>query len=98
MGAIHDEVYVAWPALPEKRAGASSLGRFLESNFYNTVATTRLPGCPHSLHLHHERYVGCGSLVCSMRFQQSSHFSKSPSSSPVSGEASRFASSSMDYR
>lgn len=55
-----------------------SLGRFLESNFYNTVATTRRPGCPHSLHLHHERYFGCGSLVCSVRFQQCVVFGITP--------------------
>jgi hypothetical protein len=55
-----------------------SLGRFLESCFYNTTATSRVPGCPHSLHLHHERYIGYGGLVCSMTYQRCIVFGITP--------------------
>ena len=69
----------AGPRLPLSAATCNlSLGRFLESSFYNTVAASRQPGCPHSLHLHHERYVGYGSLACAFRFQQCVVFGITP--------------------
>ncbi|KAL1499515.1 hypothetical protein AB1Y20_011718 [Prymnesium parvum] len=61
---------------------AISLGRFLESNFYNTSAISRAPGCTHSLHRHHERFISCGGLVCSLKFQKCTVFSVTPPIAP----------------
>ena len=67
------------PVVPLSQATCGmSLGRFLESNFYNTAAGTRQPGCAHSLHLDHERYISCGPLVCSLRFSQCVVFGITP--------------------
>ena len=59
-----------------------SLGRFLESNFYNTSAISRAPGCTHALHRHHERFIACGGLVCSLKFQKCIVFSVTPPIAP----------------
>ena len=59
-----------------------SLGRFLESNFYNTGASSRTPGCSHPLHLHHERFIAYGSLCVSVRLQQCVVFGITPPLGP----------------
>ena len=71
------------PRLPLSPATcALPLGRFLESNFYNTAASARAPGCQHSLHVHHDRYVATnspsGPLVAVMRLQQCVVFGITP--------------------